>query len=57
MAISDLEEADYEGDSLEMLRKIASALGKKVEVKYLRSEFSDQSQRDIPSQGVELAIY
>jgi len=57
VAISDLEEADYEGDSLEMLRKIAAALGKKVEVKYLRSEFSDQSQRDIPSHGVELAIY
>jgi DNA-binding XRE family transcriptional regulator len=57
VAISDLEEADYQGDSLEMLRKIAAALGKKVEVKYLRSEFSDQSRRDIPSQGVELAIY
>jgi DNA-binding XRE family transcriptional regulator len=57
VTISDLEEADYQGDSLEMLRKIAASLGKKVEVKYLHSEFSDQSQRDIPSQEVELAIY
>lgn len=34
--ISRLEDADYEGHSLTMLRKIASALGYKVDVKLVR---------------------
>lgn len=33
--ISRLEDADYEGHSLSMLRRIASALGKKVEIRFV----------------------
>ena len=43
--------------AVKVINESGGLLGKKVEVKYLRSEFSDQSRRDIPSQGVELAIY
>jgi hypothetical protein len=32
--ISRLEDADYEGHSLPMLRRIAAALGKRVEVRF-----------------------
>lgn len=33
--ISRLEDADYEGHSLTMLRRIAAALGKKVEIRFV----------------------
>jgi ribosome-binding protein aMBF1 (putative translation factor) len=33
--ICRLEDADYEGHSLSMLRRIASALGKKVEIRFV----------------------
>lgn len=33
--ISRLEDADYEGHSLSMLRRIAAALGKKVEIRFV----------------------
>jgi ribosome-binding protein aMBF1 (putative translation factor) len=33
--ISRLEDADYEGHSLAMLRRIAAALGKKVEIRFV----------------------
>ena len=34
-AICRLEDADYEGHSLSMLRRIAEALGKRVEIRFL----------------------
>lgn len=34
--ISRLEDADYDGHSLQMLRRIASALEKRVEIRFLR---------------------
>jgi len=33
--ISRLEDADYEGHSLAMLRRIAAALGKRVEIRFV----------------------
>jgi len=33
--ISRLEDADYEGHSLSMLRRIARALGKKLEIRFV----------------------
>lgn len=33
--ISRLEEADYEGHTMSMLRRIAKALGKRVEVRFV----------------------
>lgn len=33
--ISRLEDADYEGHSLTMLRRIAHALGKKIEIRFV----------------------
>ena len=35
--ISRLEDADYDGHSLEMLRRIAAALEKRVEIRFLPS--------------------
>jgi transcriptional regulator with XRE-family HTH domain len=37
-AIARLERADYEGHSLSMLRKIAGALGRRVEIRFTRIE-------------------
>jgi hypothetical protein len=34
--ISRLEDADYEGHSLAMLRRIAAALNKRVEIRFVR---------------------
>jgi len=34
-AICRLEDADYEGHSLAMLRRIAEALGKRIEIRFL----------------------
>jgi len=36
--ISRLEDADYEGHSLAMLRRVASALGKRVEIRFVTVE-------------------
>jgi hypothetical protein len=33
--ISSLEDADYEGDSLAMLRRIAEAVGKRVQIRLI----------------------
>ena len=38
--ISRLEDADYEGHSLAMLRRIASALEKRVEIRFLPKQAS-----------------
>jgi ribosome-binding protein aMBF1 (putative translation factor) len=35
LVISRLEEADYEGDSLAMLRRIAETVGKKVQIRLI----------------------
>ncbi len=37
-AICRLEDADYEGHSLSMLRRIAVALGKRVEIRFVPAE-------------------
>lgn len=37
-AIARLEHADYEGHSLSMLRRIAEALGRRVEIRFPRAE-------------------
>ncbi|MBI3736409.1 XRE family transcriptional regulator [Candidatus Sumerlaeota bacterium] len=34
--IEDLEEADYDGDALSLLRRVAEALGGRVEVRFVR---------------------
>jgi DNA-binding XRE family transcriptional regulator len=39
--IDDLEEADYEGDALSMLVRIATALRKKIDVQFVTSTVSD----------------
>ena len=36
--ISQLEDADYQGHSLSMLQRIASALGKRVEIRFVPSQ-------------------
>lgn len=57
LVISDLEEADYEGNSLEMLKRIVAALGKKVEVHYLRPESAEHSSKEHVPRGIGLAIH
>jgi DNA-binding XRE family transcriptional regulator len=39
--ITELEDADYEGDSLRMLVRIASALKKKLEIRFVSSASMD----------------
>jgi ribosome-binding protein aMBF1 (putative translation factor) len=41
--ICRLEDADYEGHSLAMLRRIAAALHKRVEIRFVSSRHSAQS--------------
>jgi ribosome-binding protein aMBF1 (putative translation factor) len=41
--ISRLEDADYDGHSLDMLRRIASALEKRVEIRFLPSRKLQQA--------------
>ena len=36
--ISRLEDADYQGDSLAMLRRVAAALDKRVEIRFVTSK-------------------
>ncbi len=57
LVISDLEEADYAGNSLETLKKIVATLGKKVEVLYRRSRSSEDSSWTKTPQGIGLAIH
>jgi DNA-binding XRE family transcriptional regulator len=40
--ICRLEDADYEGHSLAMLRRIAAALGKRVEIRFLPAKRSQK---------------
>jgi ribosome-binding protein aMBF1 (putative translation factor) len=54
--ISDLEEADYEGDALEVLKTIAAALGRRVEVRDICSDSQERIERDACSQSIGLAI-
>jgi hypothetical protein len=39
--VDDLEEADYEGDALSMLILIATALRKRINIRFVTSEQSD----------------
>lgn len=41
--VNDLEECDYDGDSLEMFAKIAAAFGKIVSLEWIRAESTDAS--------------
>jgi ribosome-binding protein aMBF1 (putative translation factor) len=43
--ISRLEDADYEGHSLSMLRRIAEALGKRVEIRFVSVDNGKKSKR------------
>jgi predicted XRE-type DNA-binding protein len=42
--IQELEEADYEGDSLGMLVRIGSALNRKIEVRFVPSVSAETSE-------------
>ncbi|MGO9566068.1 MAG: XRE family transcriptional regulator [Desulfomonilaceae bacterium] len=42
--IDDLEEADYEGDALSMLVRIATALRKKIDVQFVTSSAIDPAE-------------
>ncbi len=42
-AIDDLEEADYEGDALSMLIRIATALRKRIDVRFVTSSEGDSA--------------
>ena len=44
-AISRLEAADYDGHSMAMLRRIAAALGRRVEVRFVAVESKDEAPR------------
>lgn len=44
-AISRLEDADYEGHSLSMLQRIATALGQCVEIRFLTPEKAARGRR------------
>ena len=45
--IRDLEDTDYEGDAFLMLRRIAKALGKQVEIHVVSLEPGDSYQQEI----------
>jgi ribosome-binding protein aMBF1 (putative translation factor) len=42
--VNDLEEADYEGDSLAMLVRIASALNRRLEVRFVAAESGEAAE-------------
>lgn len=42
--IDDLEEADYEGDSLSMLIRIATALKKRIDVRFVTSNATESAE-------------
>lgn len=50
-AISRLEDADYEGHSLSMLRRIAETLGGRVEVNLSQRERVVEPETAIPDEG------
>lgn len=41
--ISKLEDADYEGHSLSMLKQIADALGKRIEIRFVDTELQQSA--------------
>jgi ribosome-binding protein aMBF1 (putative translation factor) len=45
--IDDLEEADYEGDSLSMLVRIATALKKRIDVKFETSSVTGSAEASV----------
>ena len=45
-AIARLEHADYEGHSLSMLRRIAAALGRRVEIRFPPADAASPQGRD-----------
>lgn len=53
--IEDLEEADYEGNSVVVLTRIASALGKIVQMKWIKSRAEAEIPTDSGHPKVELA--
>jgi ribosome-binding protein aMBF1 (putative translation factor) len=52
--IEDLEEADYEGDSIAMLTRIASALGKIVQLRWIESGAERETSTDSGYPKVEV---
>lgn len=42
--IDDLEEADYEGDALSLLIRIAAALRKRIDVRFVTSSETDSAE-------------
>ena len=46
-AILDLEEADYEGDALSMLVRIASVLKKRIEVRFITSSAIEPAEASV----------
>jgi len=49
--ISRLEDADYEGHSLAMLRRVAAALGRRVEVRFVLDERAGAARRKARTAG------
>jgi transcriptional regulator with XRE-family HTH domain len=47
--ICQLEDADYEGHSLSMLRRIAAALGRRVEVSFPPAKEPSAPPKDVPT--------
>ncbi len=52
--ISRLEDADYGSQSLTMLYRIAKALGKRLEVKFVAAEQNIQEEKAIPRSHAEV---
>jgi transcriptional regulator with XRE-family HTH domain len=50
-AISRLENADYHGHSLSMLRRIAAAVGHRVQIRFVPAELADPRQVASPPAG------
>ena len=47
--ICRLEDADYDGHSLAMLRRVAAAVGKRVEVRFLSADEPDSNPAPMPT--------
>jgi ribosome-binding protein aMBF1 (putative translation factor) len=45
--IDDLEEADYDGDALSMLVRIASLLNKRIDVRFVTSSARDSAEAPV----------
>jgi transcriptional regulator with XRE-family HTH domain len=50
-AICRLEDADYEGHSLSMLKRIAAALERKVEIRFVPLKASPRQKQKAPLRG------